>query len=154
MMKDEWRMMNSRADPVRWLLADAVPEIGSGIVEVKAIARERGKTKIAVYSRDQNIDPVHACLGFLKDQSQKGHSIQMIRWDDAIETLIARALQPAEVEEVVLDRSARRATAVVPVDQMPLAMGPGERNRRLASQLCGYEIELVTPDAPAEEPER
>ncbi len=138
--------MSDEADPVRWLLMQAVPEVASGVVEIKAIAHERWKSKIAVHSCDQNVDPVRACLEFAKEQGQKGHSIDLIRWDERVETFISEAMAPAEIAEVVVDHSLRRAIVTLAKDHAWLASGRGARNCRLASQLFGYEIEIVSPN--------
>ncbi len=140
------------------LFAQEVPEIYDGIVEIKAVARDPGsRAKIAVTSRDSSIDPVGACVGMRGSRVQavvqelQGEKIDIIPWsiDDA--TFIVNALQPAEVVKVVLDEESERIEVVVPDDQLSLAIGRRGQNVRLASQLTGWDIDILTE---AEESER
>ncbi len=140
------------------LFAQEVPEIYDGIVEVKAVARDPGsRAKIGVTSRDSSIDPVGACVGMRGSRVQavvgelQGEKVDIIPWsiDDA--TFIVNALQPAEVVKVVLDEDADRIEVVVPDDQLSLAIGRRGQNVRLASQLTGWDIDILTE---AEESER
>ncbi|WP_460449926.1 transcription termination factor NusA [Alsobacter sp. SYSU BS001988] len=140
------------------LFAQEVPEIYDGIIEVKAVARDPGsRAKIAVISRDSSIDPVGACVGMRGSRVQavvgelQGEKIDIIPWSPDVATFIVNALQPAEVAKVVLDEDAERIEVVVPDDQLSLAIGRRGQNVRLASQLTGWDIDILTE---AEESER
>jgi N utilization substance protein A len=140
------------------LFAQEVPEIYDGIVEVKAVARDPGsRAKIGVISRDSSIDPVGACVGMRGSRVQavvgelQGEKIDIIPWSENQATFIVNALQPAEVVKVVLDEDADRIEVVVPDDQLSLAIGRRGQNVRLASQLTGWDIDILTE---AEESER
>jgi N utilization substance protein A len=140
------------------LFAQEVPEIYDGIVEVKAVARDPGsRAKIAVISRDSSIDPVGACVGMRGSRVQavvgelQGEKIDIIPWSQDSATFIVNALQPAEVVKVVLDEDSERIEVVVPDDQLSLAIGRRGQNVRLASQLTGWDIDILTE---AEESER
>ncbi|MDB5590533.1 MAG: NusA antitermination factor [Enterovirga sp.] len=140
------------------LFASEVPEIYDGIVEVKAVARDAGsRAKIAVTSRDSSIDPVGACVGMRGSRVQavvgelQGEKIDIIPWSYDRATFIVNALQPAEVVKVVLDEEAERIEVVVPDEQLSLAIGRRGQNVRLASQLTGWDIDILTE---AEESER
>ncbi|MCJ2030067.1 transcription termination factor NusA [Methylobacterium sp. J-043] len=140
------------------LFGQEVPEIYDGIVEVKAVARDPGsRAKIAVISRDSSIDPVGACVGMRGSRVQavvgelQGEKIDIIPWSEDQATFIVNALQPAEVVKVVLDEEADRIEVVVPDDQLSLAIGRRGQNVRLASQLTGWDIDILTE---AEESER
>ena len=140
------------------LFAQEVPEIYDGIVEVKAVARDPGsRAKIGVISRDSSIDPVGACVGMRGSRVQavvgelQGEKIDIIPWSPDQATFIVNALQPAEVVKVVLDEEADRIEVVVPDDQLSLAIGRRGQNVRLASQLTGWDIDILTE---AEESER
>ena len=140
------------------LFAQEVPEIYDGIIEVKAVARDPGsRAKIAVISRDTSIDPVGACVGMRGSRVQavvgelQGEKIDIIPWSPDVATFIVNALQPAEVAKVVLDEDAERIEVVVPDEQLSLAIGRRGQNVRLASQLTGWDIDILTE---AEECER
>src|SRR5512137_1755486 len=140
------------------LFAQEVPEIYDGIVEVKAVARDPGsRAKIAVISRDSSVDPVGACVGMRGSRVQavvnelQGEKIDIIPWSADAATFIVNALQPAEVMKVVLDEDSTRIEVVVPDDQLSLAIGRRGQNVRLASQLTGWDIDILTE---AEESER
>src|SRR3954464_15240869 len=140
------------------LFAQEVPEIYDGIVEVKAVARDPGsRAKIAVTSRDSSIDPVGACVGMRGSRVQavvgelQGEKVDIIPWSVDTATFVVNALQPAEVAKVVLDEDADRIEVVVPDDQLSLAIGRRGQNVRLASQLTGWDIDILTE---AEESER
>jgi N utilization substance protein A len=140
------------------LFAQEVPEIYDGIVQVKAVARDPGsRAKIAVTSRDSSIDPVGACVGMRGSRVQavvgelQGEKIDIIPWSENQATFVVNALQPAEVSKVVLDEEADRIEVVVPDDQLSLAIGRRGQNVRLASQLTGFDIDILTE---AEESER
>jgi len=130
-----------------------VPEIYDGIIEIKSVARDPGsRAKIAVISRDSSIDPVGACVGMRGSRVQavvgelQGEKIDIIPWNDNAATFIVNALQPAEVAKVVLDEDAERIEVVVPDDQLSLAIGRRGQNVRLASQLTGWDIDILTEE--------
>ena len=140
------------------LFTQEVPEIYDGIIEVKAVARDPGsRAKIGVISRDNSIDPVGACVGMRGSRVQavvnelQGEKIDIIPWSSDSATFIVNALQPAEVVKVVLDEDSSRIEVVVPDDQLSLAIGRRGQNVRLASQLTGWDIDILTE---AEESER
>src|SRR3954468_1551046 len=140
------------------LFRQEVPEIYDGIIEVKSVARDPGsRAKIGVISRDSSIDPVGACVGMRGSRVQavvnelQGEKIDIIPWSPDAATFIVNALQPAEVVKVVLDEDSSRIEVVVPDDQLSLAIGRRGQNVRLASQLTGWDIDILTE---AEESER
>ena len=140
------------------LFEQEVPEIYEGVIEVKAVARDPGsRAKIGVISYDGGIDPVGACVGMRGSRVQavvnelQGEKIDIIPWSEDAATFIVNALQPAEVVKVVLDEDAERIEVVVPDDQLSLAIGRRGQNVRLASQLTGWDIDILTE---AEESER
>ena len=140
------------------LFKQEVPEIYDGVIEVKSVARDPGsRAKIAVISRDSSIDPVGACVGMRGSRVQavvselQGEHIDIIPWSADAATFIVNALQPAEVVKVVLDEDSARIEVVVPDDQLSLAIGRRGQNVRLASQLTGWDIDILTE---AEESER
>ncbi len=128
-----------------------VPEIYDGIIEIKSVARDPGsRAKIAVISNDSAIDPVGACVGMRGSRVQavvgelQGEKIDIIPWSPESASFIVNALQPAEVAKVVLDEDAERIEIVVPDDQLSLAIGRRGQNVRLASQLTGWDIDIMT----------
>src|SRR5690554_4461633 len=134
-----------------------VPEIYDGIIEIKSVARDPGsRAKIAVVSRDSSIDPVGACVGMRGSRVQAvvaelhGEKIDIIPWNPDAATFIVNALQPAEVTKVVLDEDAERIEVVVPDDQLSLAIGRRGQNVRLASQLTGWAIDIMTEQEESE----
>ncbi len=140
------------------LFAQEVPEIYDGIIEIRAVARDPGsRAKIAVISKDSSIDPVGACVGMRGVRVQavvqelQGERIDIIPWNPDPATFIVNALAPAEVTKVVLDEDTHRVEVVVPDDQLSLAIGRRGQNVRLASQLTGWQIDILTE---AEESER
>ncbi len=140
------------------LFRQEVPEIYDGVIEVKSVARDPGsRAKIAVISHDSSIDPVGACVGMRGSrvqavvQEQQGEKIDIIPWSPDAATFIVNALQPAEVSKVVLDEDSERIEVVVPDEQLSLAIGRRGQNVRLASQLTGWDIDIMTE---AEESER
>ncbi|WP_457650757.1 transcription termination factor NusA [Profundibacter sp.] len=150
----------SRTDPqfMAELFKMEVPEIYDGIIEIKAVARDPGsRAKIAVISYDGSIDPVGACVGMRGSRVQavvnelQGEKIDIIPWNEDAPTFLVNALQPAEVSKVVLDEEAERIEVVVPDEQLSLAIGRRGQNVRLASQLTGLDIDILTE---AEESER
>ena len=139
------------------LFAQEVPEIYDSIVEIKAVARDPGsRAKIAVISRDSSVDPVGACVGMRGSRVQavvnelQGEKIDIIPWSPDIATFVVNALAPAEVAKVVLDEERERITVVVPDQQLSLAIGRRGQNVRLASQLTGWDIDIVTEQEESE----
>lgn len=139
------------------LFAQEVPEIYDGIVEVKAVARDPGsRAKIAVISRDSSVDPVGACVGMRGSRVQavvnelQGEKIDIIPWSPDIATFVVNALAPAEVAKVVLDEERERIAVVVPDQQLSLAIGRRGQNVRLASQLTGWDIDILTEQEESE----
>jgi transcription termination/antitermination protein NusA len=140
------------------LFGQEVPEIYDGIVEVVAVSRDPGsRAKIGVRSKDSSIDPVGACVGMRGSRVQavvnelQGEKIDIIQWSPDVATFVVNALAPAEVAKVVLDEEAERIEVVVPDEQLSLAIGRRGQNVRLASQLTGWDIDIMTE---AEESER
>jgi len=130
-----------------------VPEIYDGIIEIKSVARDPGsRAKIAVISHDSSIDPVGACVGMRGSRVQavvaelQGEKIDIIPWNENPANFIVNALQPAEVSKVVLDEDAERIEVVVPDDQLSLAIGRRGQNVRLASQITGWDIDILTEE--------
>ena len=139
------------------LFAQEVPEIYDGIVEVKAVARDPGsRAKIAVISRDSSVDPVGACVGMRGSRVQavvnelQGEKIDIIPWTADPANFVVNALAPAEVAKVVLDEDRHRMEVVVPDQQLSLAIGRRGQNVRLASQLTGWDIDIVTEQEESE----
>ena len=150
----------SRSHPIFMakLFMQEVPEIYDGIIEIKSVARDPGsRAKIAVLSNDSSIDPVGACVGMRGSRVQavvgelQGEKIDIIPWSGDAATFVVNALAPAEVAKVVLDEENRRIEVVVPDDQLSLAIGRRGQNVRLASQLTGWDIDILTE---AEESDR
>lgn len=134
-----------------------VPEIYDGIIEIRSVARDPGsRAKIAVISNDSSIDPVGACVGMRGSRVQavvgelQGEKIDIIPWSMDPASFIVNALQPAEVAKVVLDEEAERIEVVVPDDQLSLAIGRRGQNVRLASQLTGWDIDILTEQEESE----
>ena len=139
------------------LFEQEVPEIYDNIIEIKSVARDPGsRAKIAVISHDQSIDPVGACVGMRGSRVQavvnelQGEKIDIISWSPDPATFIVNGLAPAEVAKVVLDEDARRIEVVVPDDQLSLAIGRRGQNVRLASQLTGWDIDILTEEEESE----
>ncbi len=141
----------SRTHPgfVEKLFELEVPEIEDGTVVIKSIAREAGsRTKIAVYTEDENVDPVGACVGTGGSRVRNvvdelfGEKIDITTWDDDPKILIKNVLSPAKVEEVMTDEEEKAATVVVPDYQLSLAIGKSGQNVRLAARLCGWKIDI------------
>jgi transcription termination/antitermination protein NusA len=140
------------------LFGQEVPEIYDGVVEVVSVARDPGsRAKIGVRSKDSSIDPVGACVGMRGSRVQavvnelQGEKIDIIQWSADVATFVVNALAPAEVAKVVLDEDVERIEVVVPDEQLSLAIGRRGQNVRLASQLTGWDIDIMTE---AEESER
>ncbi|WP_297735900.1 transcription termination factor NusA [uncultured Maricaulis sp.] len=149
----------SRAHPdfMAALFAQEVPEVYEGIIEIPSVARDAGsRAKIAVISNDGSIDPVGACVGMRGSRVQAvvselaGEKIDIIPWSDDPATFIVNALQPAEVAKVVLDEEDQRIEVVVPDEQLSLAIGRRGQNVRLASQLTGWSIDILTEEEESE----
>lgn len=143
----------SRARPefMAKLFTQEVPEIYDGVIEIKAVARDPGsRAKIAVWSRDNGIDPVGACVGMRGSRVQavvgelQGEKIDIVPWSEDFATFVVNALAPAEVAKVVLDEEKHRLDVVVPEEQLSLAIGRRGQNVRLASQLTGWDIDILT----------
>ena len=153
----------SRAHPsfMIALFAQEVPEVYEGVIEIKACARDPGsRAKIGVFSHDNSIDPVGACVGMRGARVQAvvselgGEKIDIIPWSGDDATFIVNALQPAEVSKVVIDEEEGRVEVVVEESQFPLAIGRRGQNVRLASQLTGWQIDLMTETADSERRQR
>ena len=145
----------SRTDPqfMAELFKMEVPEIYDGIIEIKAVARDPGsRAKIGVISYDNSIDPVGACVGMRGSRVQavvnelQGEKIDIIPWNEDQATFLVNALQPAEVAKVVIDEEAGKIEVVVPDEQLSLAIGRRGQNVRLASQLTGLDIDILTEE--------
>ncbi len=135
------------------LFEQEVPEVYDGVIEIKAVARDPGsRAKIGVYSNDSSIDPVGACVGMRGSRVQAvvgelgGEKIDIVPWSEDTATFVVNALAPAEVAKVVLDEELERIEVVVPDEQLSLAIGRRGQNVRLASQLTGYEIDIMTEE--------
>jgi len=128
-----------------------VPEIYEGIIEVKSLAREPGyRSKIAVWTAKEDIDPVGACVGPRGSRVQtisnelKGEKIDVIKWNDAPEVFISSALSPAKISYVKVDQEEKKASVVVPDDQLSLAIGKEGQNARLAARISGWKIDIIS----------
>jgi N utilization substance protein A len=147
------KVILSRTKPhlVQRLFEQEIPEIAEGVIEIRSISREPGyRTKVAVSSTDQRVDCVGACVGVRGNRIKNivdelaGERIDIVRFSDDMQVLIPNALQPAEVEEVILCQMLGRAIVLVQEDQLSLAIGRRGQNVRLASKLCGWDIEIMT----------
>jgi N utilization substance protein A len=150
----------SRTHPglIKRLFELEVPEISSGVVEIKAAAREPGhRTKIAVWSNDNNVDPVGACVGArgarvrMVTNELRGEKVDIVPFSDDPREFVMRALQPAKVKEVLLDEDSGTATVVVNDFQLSLAIGKEGQNARLAARLTGWRIDIKSESQLAEE---
>ena len=135
------------------LFEQEVPEVYDGVIEIKAVARDPGsRAKIGVHSNDSGIDPVGACVGMRGSRVQAvvnelgGEKIDIVPWSESSATFVVNALAPAEVAKVVLDEEMERIEVVVPDEQLSLAIGRRGQNVRLASQLTGFEIDIMTEE--------
>ncbi|PZO41378.1 MAG: transcription termination/antitermination protein NusA [Alphaproteobacteria bacterium] len=153
------QIMLSRAHPgfMAKLFAQEVPEVYDGVIEIRAAARDSGsRAKMAVLSNDSSIDPVGACVGMRGSRVQavvaelQGEKIDIIQWNADEPTFIVNALAPAEVSKVVIDEEADRVEVVVPDEQLSLAIGRRGQNVRLASQLTGWQIDIITESQDSE----
>lgn len=148
------RIILSRSHPdfIRRLFELEVPEVAERIIEIKALSREAGyRTKVAVTSIDMKVDAVGACVGVRGSRIKNiveelgGEKIDIVRWNESSQILIANALKPAEVQDTALCFELGRATVVVPEDQLSLAIGKRGQNVRLGARLTGWDIDILTP---------
>jgi len=149
------KIILSRTHPdfIRRLFELEVPEIAEGVIEIRALAREAGyRTKVAVASLDDKVDPVGACVGVRGSRIKNivdelgGEKIDIVRWNESSQVLITNALKPADVSEIALCFELGRATVVADEDQLSLAIGKHGQNVRLAARLTGWDIDILTPD--------
>jgi len=147
------KIILSRIRPqlVQRLFEQEIPEIADGVIEIRAISREPGyRSKVAVISSDSRVDCVGACVGVRGNRIKNiveelgGERIDIVRWSDDLQVLVPNALQPAEVDEVILCQMLGRGIVLVREDQLSLAIGRRGQNVRLASKLCGWDIEIMT----------
>src|SRR5678815_4839866 len=143
------------------LFAQEVPEVYAGVIEIRAVARDPGsRAKMAVVSNDSSIDPVGACVGMRGSRVQavvaelQGEKIDIIQWSQDEATFLVNALAPAEVTKVVMDEEDERVEVVVPDEQLSLAIGRRGQNVRLASQLTGWQIDIMTESQESERRQR
>ncbi len=154
-------LSRTRPQLVQQLFEQEIPEIAEGVITINAIAREPGnRTKVAVSSDDPRVDCVGACVGVRGNRIKNilnelpGERIDIVRWSDNVEELIPNALQPAQIDQVLLCEMIGRAIVLVQEDQLSLAIGRKGQNVRLASKLCGVDIEIMTEDELNEQIER
>lgn len=154
-------LSRTRPQLVQRLFEQEIPEIAEGVITINAMSREPGyRSKVAVSSSDQRVDCVGACVGVRGNRIKNivdelaGERIDIVRWNDDPEVLIPNALQPAEVDQVLLCDMIGRAIVLVREDQLSLAIGRRGQNVRLASKLCGWDIEIMTADELDEQIER
>jgi N utilization substance protein A len=149
------KIILSRTHPdfIRRLFELEVPEINEKIIEIQALAREAGyRTKVAVASLDDKVDPVGACVGVRGSRIKNivdelgGEKIDIVRWNESSQVLVTNALMPAKVSEIALCFELGRATVVVDEEQLSLAIGKHGQNVRLAARLTGWDIDILTPD--------
>jgi N utilization substance protein A len=143
------------------LFAQEVPEVYDGVIEIRAVARDPGsRAKMAVLSNDSSIDPVGACVGMRGSRVQavvaelQGEKIDIIQWSGDEATFLVNALAPAEVTKVMMDEEEERSEVVVPDEQLSLAIGRRGQNVRLASQLTGWQIDIMTESQESERRQR
>ncbi len=146
-------LSRTHPDFIRRLFELEVPEISEKIIEIRALAREAGyRTKVAVTSFDDKVDPVGACVGVRGSRIKNivdelgGEKIDIVRWNESSQVLVANALMPAKVSEIALCFELGRATVVVDEDQLSLAIGKHGQNVRLAARLTGWDIDILTPE--------
>lgn len=149
------KIILSRTHPdfIRRLFELEVPEIAEGIIEIRALSREAGyRTKVAVISLDEKVDPVGACVGVRGSRIKNivdelgGEKIDIVRWNESSQVLITNALMPSRVSEIALCFELGRATVVVEEEQLSLAIGKHGQNVRLAARLTGWDIDILTPE--------
>ncbi len=148
-------LSRANAGLVKQMFELEVPEIYEGIVQIKAIAREAGeRTKIAVYSNDEKVDCVGACVGMRGSRVKnivrelRGEKIDIIRWNEAPKEFIGGALSPAEISSIEIDEEKKAARVLVANDQLSLAIGKRGQNVRLASKLTGWSIDIRSAEEP------
>ncbi len=146
-------LSRTHPDLIKRLFEQEVPEIAENIIEIKSLAREAGyRTKVAVFSNDNKVDAVGACVGVRGSRIRSivdelgGEKIDIVRWSDSSQVLIANSLKPAEVSEIAICFELGRATVVVGEDQLSLAIGKHGQNVRLAARLTGWDIDILTPE--------
>jgi N utilization substance protein A len=149
------KIILSRTHPdfIRRLFGLEVPEVSENIIEIRALAREAGyRTKVAVISYDEKVDPVGACVGVRGSRIKNiveelgGEKIDIVRWNESSQVLVSNALMPAKVSEIALCFELGRATVVVDEEQLSLAIGKHGQNVRLAARLTGWDIDILTPE--------
>jgi N utilization substance protein A len=149
------KIILSRTHPdfIRRLFELEVPEIAENIIEIRVLAREAGyRTKVAVTSLDEKVDPVGACVGVRGSRIKNivdelgGEKIDIVRWNESSQVLVANALMPAKVSEIALCFELGKATVVVDEDQLSLAIGKHGQNVRLAARLTGWDIDILMPE--------
>jgi N utilization substance protein A len=149
------KIILSRTHPdfIRRLFSLEVPEISENIIEIRALAREAGyRTKVAVLSFDEKVDPVGACVGVRGSRIKNivdelgGEKIDIVRWNESSQVLVSNALMPAKISEIALCFELGRATVVVDEEQLSLAIGKHGQNVRLAARLTGWDIDILTPE--------
>jgi len=154
-VSNQVKIILSRTHPdfIRRLFEQEVPEIAEGIIEIRTLAREAGyRTKVAVASLDEKVDPVGACVGVRGSRIKNivdelgGEKIDIVRWSDSSQVFITNALMPSKVSEIALCFELGRATVVVDEDQLSLAIGKHGQNVRLAARMTGWDIDILTPD--------
>jgi len=154
-VSNQVKIILSRTHPdfIRRLFEQEVPEIAEEIIEIRALAREAGyRTKVAVASLDEKVDPVGACVGVRGSRIKNivdelgGEKIDIVRWSDSSQVFITNGFMPAKVSEIALCFELGRATVVVDEDQLSLAIGKHGQNVRLAARLTGWDIDILTPD--------
>jgi N utilization substance protein A len=154
-VSNQVKIILSRTHPdfIRRLFEQEVPEIAEGIIEIRALAREAGyRTKVAVASLDEKVDPVGACVGVRGSRIKNiveelgGEKIDIVRWSDSSQVFITNALMPSKVSEIALCFELGRSTVVVDEDQLSLAIGKHGQNVRLAARMTGWDIDILTPD--------
>jgi N utilization substance protein A len=146
-------LSRTKASLIQRLFEQEIPEIADGVIEIKGVSREPGyRSKVAVTSSDQRVDCVGACVGMRGNRIKNvtgelaGERIDIVRWSEDPVVLITNSLQPAEVQQVLLCDMIGRAIALVADDQLSQAIGRYGQNVRLASKLCGWDIEIMTAD--------
>ncbi len=150
-------LSRTHPDFMKKLFSQEVPEIYDGLVDIKAVARDPGsRAKIAVYTQDASVNPILACVGVRGSRVQavvselQGEKVDIVEWSPDPATFVVNALSSAEVAKVVIDEDDNRIEVVVPDDQLSLAIGRRGQNVRLASQLCGWRIDILTEEEESE----
>ncbi len=151
-------LSRGHADFVRKLFELEVPEVGEGMIQIKSLVREAGyKTKLAVVSTDSKVDPIGACVGVRGSRIRNiidelnGEKIDILKWEEQPEVMIASALKPAQINSITLNYDTKTADVLVEEDQLSLAIGRRGANVRLASRLCGWDIQ-ISGEKPIEDP--